>query len=222
MLNLKCVLTPLNASQMKKKIVKVIGIVTLLYVVTTGFSSWESTTAKYNVPTGNVIVTVPQEVIIQEPHIFPFLGKSYVGFKEAVAFKESQGIYHRINTLGYLGKYQFGKSTLKRFNIYNTTEFLKDPKLQEDAFLALCSVNKWILIRDIKRSVGRKINGIRITESGILAAAHLAGAGSVKKYLRSNGVEGFSDAYGTNIEHYLKKFAGYDTSFVEANRKPII
>jgi len=222
MLNLKCVLTPLNASQMKKKIVKVTGIVTLLYVVTTGFSSWESTTAKYNVPTGNVFVTVPKEVVIQEPHIFPFLGKSYVGFKEAVAFKESQGIYNRVNTLGYLGKYQFGKSTLKRFKIYNTTEFLKDPRLQEDAFLALCSVNKWILIRDIKRSVGRRINGIRITESGILAAAHLAGAGSVKKYLRSNGVEGFSDAYGTNIEHYLKKFAGYDTSFVEANRKPII
>jgi hypothetical protein len=86
----------------------------------------------------------------------------------------------------------------------------------------LCSVNKWILIRDIKRSVGRRINGIRITESGILAAAHLAGAGSVKKYLRSNGVDNFTDAYGTNIEHYLKKFAGYDTSFVEANKKPLI
>ncbi len=67
---------------------------------------------------------------------------------------------------------------------------------------------------------GRRINGTKITESGILAAAHLAGAGSVKKYLRSNGTKGFTDAYGTNIESYLKKFAGYDTSFVEANRKP--
>jgi hypothetical protein len=37
------------------------------------------------------------------------------------------------------------------------------------------------LIRDIKRMVGKKINGIPITESGILAAAHLAGAGNVKK-----------------------------------------
>ena len=222
MLNLKCVLTPLNASKMKKKLVKLIGIVTLIYIVTTGFSRWESTTAKYNVPKGNVIVTVPQETIIPTYYNFPFVGRSYVGFKEALAFKESQGIYSRINTFGYLGKYQFGKSTLKRFNIYNTSEFLKDPALQEDAFLALCSVNKWILIRDIKRSVGRRINGIRVTESGILAAAHLAGAGSVKKYLRSNGVDNFTDAYGTNIEHYLKKFADYDTSFVEANRKPVI
>lgn len=222
MLNLKCVLTPLNASKMKKKLVKLIAIVTLIYVVTTGFSRWESTIAKYNVPKGNVIVTVHQESVTQQYYNFPFVGKSYVGFKEALAFKESQGIYSRINTLGYLGKYQFGKSTLKRFNIYNTSEFLKDPALQEDAFLALCSVNKWILIRDIKRSVGRRINGIRITESGILAAAHLAGAGSVKKYLRSNGIDNFTDAYGTNIEHYLKKFAGYDTSFVEANKKPVI
>jgi len=222
MLNLKCVLTPLNASKMKKKLVKLIGIVTFIYVVTTGFSSWKSTTAKYNVPKGNVIVTVPQEIVSEESYNFPFVGKSYVGFKEALAFKESQGIYHRINTLGYLGKYQFGKSTLKRFNIYNTTEFLKDPILQEEAFLALCSLNKWILQRDIKRSVGIRINGIKITESGILAAAHLAGAGSVKKYLRSNGSDSFTDAYGTDIEHYLKKFAGYDTSFVEANKKPVI
>jgi hypothetical protein len=153
---------------------------------------------------------------------FPFTGKSYVGFKEALGFRESQGMYSKINDLGYLGKYQFGKSTLRRFHIYDSAEFLKDAQMQEDAFLALCSLNKWILKRDIKRSVGKKINGIRITESGILAAAHLAGAGSVKKYLRSNGEEGFSDAYGTNIEHYLRKFAGYDTSFVEPQKKPKI
>ena len=220
--DLKCVLTPLDASKMKKKLVKLIGIVTLLYIVTTGFSRWKSSTAKYNVPEGNVMITVPQKAINHTNYTFPFTGNSYVGFKEALGFKESQGQYYRVNTLGYLGKYQFGKSTLKRFKIYDTTEFLKDPILQEDAFLALCSVNKWILIRDIKRSVGTKINGVVITESGILAAAHLAGAGSVKKYLRSNGAQNFSDAYGTSIEHYLEKFAGYDTSFIEANKEPII
>jgi len=193
----------------------------LLYNITTGFSSWNKTVVKYNLPNKNAITTVSAEKEIFVTYNFSIVGKSYVGFKEAVAFKESQGKYHRVNTFGYLGKYQFGKSTLKRFKIYDTYEFLKDPSLQEDAFLALCSVNKWILIRDIKRSVGRRINGIKITESGILAAAHLAGAGNVKKYLRSNGTQGFSDAYGTNIEHYLKKFAGYDTSFVEANKKPV-
>ncbi|MCF6167830.1 peptidoglycan-binding protein LysM [Lutibacter sp.] len=152
----------------------------------------------------------------------PFVGNSFNGFKEAVAFKESQGNYNEINTLGYLGKYQFGKSTLKRFKIYNTQHFLKTPKLQEEAFIALCSVNKWILRKDIKRSIGKKINGIKVTESGILAAAHLAGAGNVKKYLRSNGKYTFKDAYGSSVQNYLQQFSGYDTSFIEANKKPIL
>jgi len=152
----------------------------------------------------------------------PFVGNSFNGFKEAVAFKESQGNYNEVNTLGYLGKYQFGKSTLKRFKIYNTQYFLKTPKLQEEAFIALCSVNKWILRKDIKRSIGKEINGIKVTESGILAAAHLAGAGNVKKYLRSNGKFRFKDAYGSSVQNYLQQFSGYDTSFIEANKKPIL
>jgi hypothetical protein len=149
----------------------------------------------------------------------PFLGKSFVGFKEALAFKESRGDYCSVNTLGYLGKYQFGKGTLKLLGIYNTQEFLNNPELQEKAFIANIERNKWILRRDIKNFVGRKMNGVLITESGILAAAHLAGAGSVKNYLRSYGTENFADAYGTTIEYYMKKFSGYDTSFLKANRK---
>jgi hypothetical protein len=149
----------------------------------------------------------------------PFLEKSYVGFKEALAFKESRGNYFSVNTYGYLGKYQFGKETLKMVGIYNPSQFLNDPVLQEKAFLANAKRNKWILRRDIKRFVGKRINGVIITESGILAAAHLAGPGSVKKYLRSYGAIGFTDAYGTSIQNYIKKFSGYDTSFVKPNRK---
>ena len=152
----------------------------------------------------------------------PYLGKSFVGFKEALAFKESQGRYHIVNTLGYLGKYQFGKSTLQRFNIHNAQEFLNSPELQEEAFVALCSLNKWILRKDIERSVGKKINGVEITESGILAAAHLAGAGNVKKYLRSYGEQTFKDAYGSSVQHYIKEFSGYNTSFIVANKKPVV
>lgn len=152
----------------------------------------------------------------------PFLLKDFVGFKEALAFKESQGRYRIVNKLGYLGKYQFGRETLKRFKIYNTTSFLKNPELQEKAFIAYCKVNKWILRKDIRRSVGKIINGTKITESGILASAHLSGAGNVKKYLRSNGVFKFNDAFGTSIKSYMKKFAGYDLSSINANKKPIL
>ncbi len=152
----------------------------------------------------------------------PYLQKDFVGFKEALAFKESQGSYTVVNTLGYLGKYQFGRTTLQRFKIYNTAAFLKDPELQEKAFIALCKVNKWILRKDIRRSVGKTINGIKITESGILAAAHLSGAGNVKKYLRSNGVQGFSDAYGSSIKSYLRKFGGYNVSNIIADQDATI
>lgn len=151
--------------------------------------------------------------------VLPELGKSYIGFKEAVAFKESRGDYKVINEFGYMGKYQFGKGTLQLIGIYDSNLFLNSPELQEAAFYANASRNKWILIRDIDRFVGQTINGIEITESGILAAAHLAGPGSVKKYLRSWGATAFSDAFGTTIGHYMKKFGGYDTEFVVPDKK---
>ncbi|PKV52145.1 hypothetical protein ATE84_4247 [Aquimarina sp. MAR_2010_214] len=153
--------------------------------------------------------------------ISPELGKSYIGFKEAVAFKESRGDYGVVNQFGYLGKYQFGKGTLALIGVKNVkrNKFLSDPVLQEKAFYANLSRNKWVLRRDIKWFVGRRMNGVEVTESGILAAAHLSGPGAVKKYLRSGGVEGFADAFGTTIRYYMKRFGGYDTSFVVPNKK---
>ena len=148
----------------------------------------------------------------------PFLGKSFVGFKEALAFKESGGDYFTINYLGYMGKYQFGASTLQLFGVYNKHLFLNNPVLQEKAFMANTARNKWILRKDIARYVGRRFNGVKVTESGILAAAHLAGAGNVKKYLRSGGVNGFEDANGVSIRYYMKRFSGYDTSGILPQR----
>lgn len=151
--------------------------------------------------------------------MYPQLGKSYVGFKEALAFTESGGNYHVINTYGYLGKYQFGSGTLDLIGIRDTIFFINAPHLQEAAFYANASRNKWILRRDIARFENKIINNVKITESGILAAAHLAGPGNVKKYLRSGGAITFNDGYGTSIQDYFRKFAGYDTSFVRPVRK---
>ncbi|HUH28842.1 MAG TPA: hypothetical protein VLZ86_11515 [Gelidibacter sp.] len=150
---------------------------------------------------------------------FPYLGKSYLGFKEALAFKESRGNYFTVNDLGYLGKYQFGAETLKLLGVYNPEYFLYTPELQEKAFLANSERNKWILRKDIARFVGMEIHGTTVTESGILAAAHLAGPGNVKKFLRSRGGYNLSDAYGTSISYYMKQFSGYDTSFIKPNQK---
>jgi hypothetical protein len=147
----------------------------------------------------------------------PFTGNFFIGFKEAIALKESEGHYKKVNSLGYMGKYQFGAETLKTIGIYNCVSFIDNPRLQEKAFVALLAKNKWLLQDEIDKYEGRLINGIKITESGILAAAHLGGAGSVKKYFRSNGKRYLRDAYGTSVRSYLEDYSGYDTSFIVAN-----
>jgi hypothetical protein len=147
----------------------------------------------------------------------PFTGNFFIGFKEAIAFKESQGKYKKINSLGYLGKYQFGTATLKTIGVHNSVAFLNNPDLQEKAFLALLAKNKWELRDEIEKYEGTLLNGIRVTESGILAAAHLGGAGSVKKYFKNNGKRYLRDAYGTSLRSYMKAFGGYDTSFIIAD-----
>ena len=175
----------------------------------------------YTVSEEIVLLSTNEEINYQTTYnrYFPYLGKSYLGFKEALAFKESRGNYFTVNDLGYLGKYQFGAETLKLLGVYNPEYFLYTPELQEKAFLANSERNKWILRKDIARFVGQEIHGITITESGILAAAHLAGPGSVKKFLRSFGGNNVSDAYGTSVSSYMKRFSGYDTSFIKANKK---
>ena len=150
------------------------------------------------------------------------LERSLIGFKEALAFKESRGRYQVVNSLGYLGKYQFGTSTLKLLGIHDLSNFLLCAELQEMVFMANLKRNKWVLRRDIDRFVGQNINGTLVSESGILAAAHLAGPGSVKRYLRSQGAIGFEDAFGTDIASYINKFAAFDTSVVTAERHPKI
>jgi hypothetical protein len=152
----------------------------------------------------------------------PFTGKRLIGFKEAVAFKESQGKYRLVNSLGYMGKYQFGSKALRAIGVRNDKAFLKDPALQEKAFIALLSKNKWILRNEIEKYEGKIISGVEITESGILAAAHLGGAGSVKNFFKNRGNRHFRDAYGTSLKSYMRAFGGYDLSFIEADSNATI
>lgn len=130
-------------------------------------------------------------------------------FLNDVGFRESGNRYDITNTWGYMGKYQFGKSTLKGLG-FNVTrkEFLSNPKLQEEAMMALLLHNKEKLQTYIDTFDGQTINGMYISESGILAAAHLGGQGSVKRYFKNGKV--FKDAYGTKITSYMKQFSGYD------------
>ena len=130
-------------------------------------------------------------------------------FLTAVGFRESGNRYDITNKWGYMGKYQFGKSTLKGLGFKVTKkEFLSNPQLQEEAMMALLLHNKEKLQKYIDIFDGQTINGMLITESGILAAAHLGGQGSVKRYFKNGKV--FRDGNGTKITSYMEKFSGYD------------
>ena len=136
--------------------------------------------------------------------------KGHSNFLHAIGFRESTNNYKAVNQFGYLGKYQFGRKTLNAigFKDVSNREFLSNPSIQEQAMLILLKRNKRTLRREIKKYVGKTINGVYITESGLLAAAHLAGAGNVRKFFRK-GYE-FYDGNGTKMTSYMIKFANYN------------
>ena len=129
-------------------------------------------------------------------------------FLHDLGHRESGNRYDVVNQFGYMGKYQFGKSTLKTLKIKVTKDaFLNSPDLQEYAMQQNLLYNKKKLQKYIDKFEGQEINSILITESGILAAAHLGGAGSVRKYFRSGKV--MEDGNGVKITSYLNQFSGY-------------
>lgn len=129
-------------------------------------------------------------------------------FLDDMGFSESSNIHNIVSRYGYLGKYQFSLNTLRGLG-YNISkkEFLNNPVIQDEAMLSLLRHNKKVLQKYINRWDGKTKNGVKITESGILAAAHLTGATSVKNYFTKGIVK--KDANGTSIVDYMNKFADY-------------
>ena len=144
---------------------------------------------------------LPKKEIIEVKGINEFLF--------AIGHQESGNRYFVVNRYGYMGKYQFGKSTLRTLKIKVSKEaFLNSPDLQEYAMKQNLLYNKKRLQKYIDKFEGQKINGILITESGILAAAHLGGAGSVKRWFRKGKIK--VDGYGVPITNYMQMFSGYN------------
>jgi len=151
------------------------------------------------------------EVHIEEEVIPVYIKSDYELFLDAMGHQESGNRYNVVNRYGYMGKYQFGKSTLKTLKIKVTRqEFLNDTFLQEYAMHKHLLYNKKRLDKYINKYEGQIVNDILITESGLLAAAHLCGAGSVKKWFRTGKIA--EDGNGVTITSYMKRFGGYDLS----------
>ena len=153
------------------------------------------------------IVTIPLESLTVDS--IELIVSSHQAFLDAIGFRESGNRYDVVNRYGYMGKYQFGKKTLKGLGIKVTQdEFLNSPYIQEKAMYALLKQNKRSLRKYIEKYDGKYVHGVLVTESGLLAAAHLGGAGSVKKWFRTGKVR--KDGNGVKITSYMVMFNGYD------------
>lgn len=158
---------------------------------------------------------------------------SYDDFLDALGQRESGGDYGIVATLGYLGKYQFGELALVDIGYYeldgtatidwkgnwtgkdgidSKADFLANGAVQEAAIRAYMEL-QWTYLGEARRFAGQTIGGIAITESSLLAGAHLLGAGTVKTFLEGGAVSPPSDPYGTPIVEYMTLFSGYDTPF---------
>jgi hypothetical protein len=181
-------------------------------------SSPESPAPKFDIIDYSVKLNINTDIYVP----VPFTVRDFVGFKNFLGFFESGTNYKKVNRFGYLGKYQFGKGTLKMYGVRNLSEYRLNPELQEKVFLMNVMRNKWILRREISWYSNRYLNGTYISESGIIAAAHLSGPGNVKKFLRSHCNPDLDkrDANGTSISDYLNIFKDYDLEKIPAIQKP--
>ncbi len=165
------------------------------------------------------------------------MSKNLDQFLNDLAGRESGGNYKAVNRYGFLGKYQMGEKALidagyykgddtksEKYNdwkgewtgkdgIKSKEDFLNSPQAQENAIREYMR-KQWRYIErlGLDKYIGKEIDGIVITESGLLAGAHLKGVGSLKKFLESGGKGSFKDGFGTDIREYLSRFAGYDIS----------
>ena len=161
--------------------------------------------------------------------------KTLQQFLNDLGARESGGNYKAFNKYGYAGKYQMGEAALvdagyyrkltKTYNndwtgvftgkdgVNSIQNFLNNPKAQENAQI-IFKKKQWEYLKALgaHNYLGFIINNVIITSSGLLAGAHLKGAGSVYQYLKTRGKNIGRDAFGTSVETYIKEFSNYDVS----------
>ena len=137
-------------------------------------------------------------------------------FINDLGYRESGNNWLCINRIGCFGEWQFDESTLYYLGYRKITlkKFKANPdifprELQLKALKILINENL-ILLMDYEHFIGDSIKDVVITKSGMIAASHLGGAGSLKKFLNSKGRINKKDILGTSIYDYLKKFNYYD------------
>ena len=137
-------------------------------------------------------------------------------FINDLGHRESGNNWLSVNCIGCFGEWQFAESTIHYLGYKHVTlkKFKKNPEifppeLQRKVLESLIKVNL-VLMKDYEDFIGETIKGVPVTRSGMIAAAHLGGARSVKLFLASNGKLDKEDVLGTSVSNYMRKFSFYD------------
>jgi hypothetical protein len=131
-------------------------------------------------------------------------------FMQKIAAIESGGNHRVVNQYGMMGKYQFSPTTVRMLGFrHSKHEFLQNPHLQDTVMLQYMRVNEQELEALIARYEGQTIKGVKITRASILAGAHFAGSGGVRRFLTNAGDEGTIDGNGMRLPVYMNKFKNF-------------
>lgn len=168
--------------------------------------------------------------------IFPMqciAGGSYDDYLVALRRFESNNDQTIVNPYGYAGWYQMGETAMidagyyrrdgtPNTNDWNPANFTGKNGINSLADFLASSAKQTQAITDynqkqwsyitamgLDRAIGRTINGILITESGLLAGAHLVGIGGLQRFINSNGSIVPKDGNNTPITTYVRNFGGF-------------
>jgi hypothetical protein len=159
-------------------------------------------------------VTSENRIKENHPNVIVDIEQEFKKFSYHMEYKESSFVWDTINPNGYIGLYQFGSSALKMvgFGFVTPESFRDNPQIfnkkrQRTAFKRLVRINIKLLKPYIKEYKGKIVFNHKITKSGLIGAAHLAGYGNVIRFLKT----GYDpcDCFGTHLTDYLDQFSNY-------------
>ena len=168
-------------------------------------------------------VLCPEEKIKQRHRTVP------CPYVNELGYRESGNNYSAVNQNGCLGKYQIENIALEdigfkdgngnwtslanSYGVYSNNDFLNSPNVQE---IAIRKIHKktWGYIKSygLEKYIGSTYNGVIVTESGLLAACHLVGIGTMNEVLPTGAIAW--DGNHVPAHEYMSSFGGYDISEV--------
>lgn len=152
----------------------------------------------------------------------------YKNFLDVLGFYESSDRYY-IEKAPYLGRYMMGALALQeagfcdsnnnwtklasKYGVSSKEDFLNNPFAQDIA-MELCHKKVWTYLDDFsKEYLGKIYQKVVITESGLLAGAHLVGAFNLMPAIRNNTV--VKDDNGKPAHEYMADMSNYDISQIK-------